>query len=300
VPPGVAGELALGGVCLARGYLNRPDLTAARFIPDALSGRPGERLYRTGDLVRRLPSGELEFLGRIDHQVKVRGFRIEPGEIEVVLASHPQVQESAVVVREDGAGDRRLIAYVVSETGGEIDPGELRDFLRERLPAYMVPAAFLTLRALPLTASGKVDRAALPAPEGIRGMGVEYVEPKSGLEWTIAAVLGEILGLDRVGIEDNFFDLGVHSLLMVRASNALTERLGRKVQVLEMFRFPTVAALAQHLGQEAGEEEAVAKEQFEQRAEARRQGARRRDRRGRRPDASLEEETEDEPAEVVD
>jgi amino acid adenylation domain-containing protein len=278
LPIGVPGELALGGFSPARGYLGRPDQTAEKFIPDAWSDVPGARLYRSGDLARLLPDGTIEFLGRIDHQVKIRGYRVEPGEIEAVLATHSRVRECAVAVRE-GHGDRRLVAWFVPD--GEVEPTELRDHLRARLPEPMVPTAFVKLDALPLTPSGKVQRSALPAPEGERLAAAPYVEPGTALEREIAAILREELGLDRVGREDNFFDLGGHSLTMVRAAAKLTERLGRPVAVLDLFRTPTVASLARQLG---GEEEALpARETLEERAETRRQSlSRRRElRRGR-------------------
>ncbi|HKH45137.1 MAG TPA: amino acid adenylation domain-containing protein [Thermoanaerobaculia bacterium] len=279
VPLGIPGELALGGVSPARGYLGRPDQTAEKFIPDAWSGVPGARLYRSGDLARLLPDGNIEFLGRIDHQVKIRGYRVEPGEIEAVLSTHPRVRECAVAVREDRPGDRRLVAWVV--TDGDVAPTELRDHLRERLPDPMVPTAFVKLAAMPLTGSGKIQRSALPAPEGERLAAAPFVEPRTTLEREIAAVFREELGLDRVGREDNFFDLGGHSLTMVRAASQLTERLGRPVAVLDLFRTPTIASLARQLG---GDEEKVpAREVLEERAETRRQslGRRRELRRGR-------------------
>jgi acyl carrier protein len=267
------------GFSPARGYLGRPDQTAEKFIPDFWSGVPGARLYRSGDLARLRPDGALEFLGRIDHQVKIRGYRVEPGEIEALLAMHPRVRECAVAVREDRPGDRRLIAWFVPDGG--VEPAELRDHLRERLPDPMVPAAFVKLDTLPLTPSGKVQRSALPAPEGERLAAATYVEPRSALEREIATVLREELGLDRVGREDNFFDLGGHSLTMVRAAARLTEILGRPIAVLDLFRSPSVASLARQLG---GEEETLpARETLEERAETRRQslGRRRELRRGR-------------------
>jgi amino acid adenylation domain-containing protein len=280
MPIGVAGELALGGLCPAHGYLGRPGQTADKFIPDAWSGEPGARLYRSGDLSRLRPDGTIEFLGRIDHQVKIRGYRVEPDEIEAVLATHPRVRECAVAVREDRPGDRRLIAWVVTD-GADVAPTELRDHLRAKLPEPMVPTAFVKLDRLPLTVSGKVQRSALPAPEGERLAAAPYVEPGTSMEREIAAIFREELGLDRVGREDNFFDLGGHSLTMVRAAARLTESLGRPVAVLDLFRTPTVASLARQLG---GEEETLpAREILEERAETRRQSlSRRRElRRGR-------------------
>jgi amino acid adenylation domain-containing protein len=253
VPVGVGGELHVGGAGLARGYLRRPEVTAERFVPDPF-GPAGERLYRTGDLVRWRPSGDLEFLGRVDHQIKIRGFRVELGEIEAALRSHARVHDAAVVLRPGPGGDARLVAYLVraGEGGEPIPPAELRGFLQERLPEYMVPALFMELPALPLTPSGKVDRRALPAPEAKRDAAVEYVAPQSEIERAIAAVWCELLGVERIGLDDNFFDLGAHSLLLVRAHGRLREALGRELTVVDLFRHPTVGALARHLSR--GEE----------------------------------------------
>jgi len=246
VPVGVPGELYLGGVCLARGYLGRPDLTAERFVPDPFGGGAGERLYRTGDRVRRLGDGGLEFLGRVDAQVKLRGFRIEPGEIEAALEARPQVREAVAVVREDAPGDRRLVAYVVAEDGASVDPDALRAHLKERLPEYMVPAAVVALDALPLTPSGKVARRGLPVPEYAPAEAA-YVAPRVPLEQALAGIWGEVLHLERVGVHANFFDLGGHSLTLAKVQARIRETLGREVPVVDLFRFPTVASLAHHL-----------------------------------------------------
>jgi amino acid adenylation domain-containing protein len=252
VPIGVPGEVYIAGEGLARGYLGRPDLTAAAFLPHPLAGSPpGRRVYRTGDLARARSDGRLVFLGRIDHQVKVRGFRIELGEIEATLRQHPAVAAAAAAVHADAATpeDRRLVAYVVPAEGHgpQLETAPLRALLRSRLPEFMVPAVFVTLPALPLTATGKVDRAALPDPGRVRRGDAPWVEPRTASERAVAAVVREVLGLDRVGRDDNFFDLGGHSLLMIRAAGLLGVRLGRKIEVLQLFRFPTVAALAAHL-----------------------------------------------------
>jgi len=248
VPLGVAGELALGGVSLARGYINRPDLTAASFIPDPFSGLAGARLYRSGDLARCRPDGEIVFLGRIDEQVKIRGYRIEPGEIEAALAAHPQVREAVVVARGDGtAAGRRLVAYI-TPAAGDVAIDELRPFLREHLPEHMLPAAFVVLPALPLTASGKVKRSALPEPDDSRASRVAHVPPATALERHVAAVVARHVGVARVGRDDNFFDAGAHSLLLVRVAADLSRLLARPVAVVDLFRFPTVSALARHLG----------------------------------------------------
>jgi amino acid adenylation domain-containing protein len=240
--PGTEGELCAAGVGLARGYLGRPGLTAERFVPNPLARVAGERLYRTGDLARRAPAGDLEFLGRLDEQVKVSGFRIELGEIEAVLRRQPGVTDAAVCVRSGAAGSR-LAAYVVPR--GRLDVEALRAGLAAALPAYMVPAAFVTLAALPLNANGKLDRSALPEPEAPAAV---YQSPAGGLEQSIAAVWREVLGCERVGSRDNFFDLGGHSLLMARVRNRLSMALSREIGMVELLAHPTVAALAGHLG----------------------------------------------------
>ncbi|MCP4658111.1 MAG: amino acid adenylation domain-containing protein, partial [bacterium] len=253
VPLGVAGELHIGGRGLARGYLGRPDLTAKRFVPDPFSGdrwssEPGSRLYRTGDLVRYLGDGAIEFLGRIDHQVKVRGFRIELGEIEAVLEEHPAVRQSVVVMREDRPGDQRLVGYVAHDSSGAPAIEELRSFLRERLPEYMVPAAFVPLAELPLTPNGKVDRRRLPEPETARPqLQAAYVSPHNEMERLIARVWEEVLGVEKVGVDDNFFDLGGHSLLAAEVHGKLQELLKTDFSLLELFRFPTIRVLADRL-----------------------------------------------------
>jgi iturin family lipopeptide synthetase A len=237
-PVGVAGELYIGGEGVARGYGARPGLTAGRFIPDPFSREGGARLYRTGDRARWRPDGTLEFLGRLDDQVKVRGFRIEPGEIEAVLRRDPAVRECAVMVREDAPGDRRLVAYVV----GEVDAQELRALLRATLPEYMVPAHILRMEALPLTPGGKRDSRALPAPPPPAS--VPRLHHDTGLEARIAACWHEVLGVDAVGVEDNFFELGGHSLLLARLHAVLARDLRREVPLVELFRYPTVRSLA--------------------------------------------------------
>jgi amino acid adenylation domain-containing protein len=244
VPPGVAGELWLGGAGLARGYLGRPDLTAERFVPDPFSSAGGARLYRTGDLVRWLPQGELEFLGRLDHQVKVRGFRIELGEIEAALAAHPEVRAAAVLVWEDQPGDQRLIAYVA----GDADANGLREHLRGQLPEYMIPSVFLSLETLPLTPSGKVDRKALPPPGEDRGRQKgTYVPPRDSLELDLVRLWEEVLAFRPVGVRDSFFALGGHSLLAVRLVAGIARRLGRELPLIELFQHPTIESLARSL-----------------------------------------------------
>jgi amino acid adenylation domain-containing protein len=247
VAVGVSGELYLGGAGLARGYLARPDLTAERFIPDPFGGIPGARLYRTGDITRYLPGGELEFLGRADQQVKIRGFRIEPGEIEVVLSTHPAVSQAVVTAGEDATGEGRLVAYVVGAKTGA-SARELKAFLRERLPQYMVPSIFVTLDALPLTPSGKIDRRQLPVPDGERpGAGAGYVAPRTPGEEAVAAIWSEMLGVRQVGVYDNFFELGGHSLLATRVVSLVRERCGVEVPLRLMFESPTVEGIAAHI-----------------------------------------------------
>jgi amino acid adenylation domain-containing protein len=253
VPIGVPGELYLGGDGLARGYLGRPDLTAERFVPDPLSGEPGSRLYRTGDLVRWRPDQDLEFMGRVDRQVKIRGFRVEVGEVEKALRQHPGLADGLVETRQDAGGSHRLIGWVVS-AGAAVLPEDLRAWLRERLPEYMVPSVFVALAELPLTPSGKIDRKALPEPERA-GPEATYIPPRSELEQIIAGIWQEVLGVPRVGLHDNFFELGGHSLLVIQAHGRLREALQREIDVVMLFQRPTVSALAKELRQ--GEEKPV-------------------------------------------
>jgi thioesterase domain-containing protein/acyl carrier protein len=250
VSMGVPGELYLGGVQLARGYLGRPELTAERFVPDpfAAAGNEGARLYRTGDQVRCLPGGEIVYLGRLDTQVKVRGFRIELGEIESALSALPGVREAAVTVREDTPGDRRLVAYVAGEPAGAA-ADELRRQLRERLPEFMVPAAFVRLEALPLTPNGKLDRKALPAPD--RGPAPGLVAPRNPAEEILAEIWAELLGFESVGVHDNFFERGGHSLLAVRLMAGIEKRFGKTLPLSVLFTAPTVESLAALLSQSA-------------------------------------------------
>jgi amino acid adenylation domain-containing protein len=248
VPAGVPGELCLGGAGVARGYLGRPELTAERFLPDpwaAAAGLSGARLYRTGDLVRWLPSGDLEFLGRTDRQVKIRGFRVELGEIEAALALHPALREVAVMAREDRPGDLRLVAYVVPHAERETEVGDLRSFLKEHLPEHMVPALYLSLPALPINGSGKVDHRALPAPDASRpALAAEYEAPATPAEEGVAAIWCEVLGVDRVGANDDFFELGGHSLLLPQVMSRLQRDFDIEVPLLDLIEHTTVADLA--------------------------------------------------------
>jgi amino acid adenylation domain-containing protein len=247
VPVGVRGELYIGGTGVARGYLNQPELVEAKFVADRFSSDSGARLYRTGDVVRYRADGAIEFLGRVDHQVKVRGFRIELGEIESVLSGHAAVAEAVVVAREDRPGDRYLAAYLRPTGAAPVAP-ELRAFLKERLPDYMVPSTFTVLGTFPLTPNGKVDRGRLPAPEERRTVaGAAFLAPRSEIERAIAMVWRDVLRLDEVGVDDNFFDLGGHSLLLVQVQAKLRDALAREIAIVEMFQYPTIRALATHL-----------------------------------------------------
>ncbi len=255
VPIGVPGELYISGNSLGRGYLNRPDLTAEKFIPNPFSDKPGAGLYKTGDLARYLPDGNIEFLGRIDYQVKIRGFRIEMGEIETVLAGHPAVRETIVIAREDQPGDKCLVAYLVPDREQTPAISELRSFLKEKLPDYMIPSAFVILEILPLTSNGKIDRSTLPAPEGIRPqLETAYVVPRFETERFIANVWREKLRVDKVGIYDNLFDLGGHSLLTMQIYSKLQKRYGQELSLVDMFQYPTIHALAQYICQKQKEQ----------------------------------------------
>ncbi|MET0399178.1 MAG: amino acid adenylation domain-containing protein, partial [Longimicrobiaceae bacterium] len=245
VPVGLAGELYLAGDGLSRGYAARPDLTAERFLPNPF-GEAGSRMYRVMDRVRWLASGELEYFGRVDHQVKVRGFRIELGEIETALAALPQVREAVVVVRDDApgaAGQKRLVAYLAAEPGEIASVAELRSRLAERLPEYMVPSAFVLLDRLPLSPNGKLDRRALPAPEAAAG--TEYVAPRTVVEELLCTIWEEVLGVERVGVDDDFFELGGHSMLAMDVAFRVQQACGVEVPLQELFVTPTVAALAE-------------------------------------------------------
>jgi natural product biosynthesis luciferase-like monooxygenase protein len=251
VPARIAGELYIGGDGLARGYLKRPSLTAGKFIPDPFGTELGARLYRTGDQARYLPDGTIEFLGRTDFQVKLRGFRIELEEIETVLGEHGAVRETVVTVQERVSGDARLVAYLVAKPGLSPVIDELRSFMKEKLPEYMVPSIFVMLPALPLTANGKVDRKALPMPELTRpDLQAGYVPPRSNLEQSIAAVWQQVLKIEKAGVHDNFFDLGGHSLLMAQVHSQLEQNFQKSLPLVKLLEHPTISSLAKYLSQQ--------------------------------------------------
>jgi amino acid adenylation domain-containing protein len=275
VPVGVVGEIHIAGAGLARGYLGQPELTAERFMEDPFDSRPGARLFRTGDLARHLPDGNLVFAGRVDEQLKLRGFRIEPGEVEAHLSNHPGVGAAAVAVREMGERDRRLVAFVVpSAPQAPPTAVDLRKWLAERLPAHMVPAAYVRLVRLPLTPNGKVDRAALPEASPL-GSPVARVAPRGAVERLIAETWRAVLAVDDVGRDDNFFDLGGNSLLLVRVQDRLTAELGRELRMVELFEHPTVALLAAHLANRGSSQPAAVREATERAAHRRRARRRR-------------------------
>ena len=248
VPVGVAGELHIGGAGLARGYLNRPELVSEKFISNPFSKNPKERLYKTGDRVRYLPGGEIEFLGRIDDQVKIRGYRIELGEIEATLGQHAGIQQAVVLAREDSPGDRRLVSYAVAAPGSTPSASDLRTFLLQRLPEYMVPSIFVSLESLPLTANGKLDRKALPAPDQTRpDLSETIAPPRTPIEEILASIWAEVLKLDEVGIHDNFFHLGGHSLLAIQVISRMRNNFRMDLPVRTLFEAPTIAQLAARL-----------------------------------------------------
>jgi surfactin family lipopeptide synthetase C len=250
VPVGVPGEIHVSGPGVARGYQNLPELTAERFLPDPFTDDPEARMYRSGDIARRLENGELESIGRADFQVKIRGFRVEPGEIEAVLAAHPRVREAVVTARPHGPGDTRLVAYVVPDGPGDGLAHDLRGHARARLPEYMVPTHVVELAAMPLTANGKIDRRALPEPDAARpDLAADYVAPRTPAEKDVAQIWGDVLGVERVGVHDDFFDLGGHSLLATRVVSRLRAVLGADVTVRTLFDRPTVAGLCAALAE---------------------------------------------------
>jgi acyl carrier protein len=245
LPAGIPGELHLAGMGLARGYLGRPDLTAEKFIPDPFSVEPGARMYRTGDLARFLPDGRVDFLGRMDHQVKIRGYRIELGEVEAVLNEYPLVKTCVVVAREEADGDKRIVAYIVAREGEKPGYLELRNFLRARLLEQMVPSAFVLLDEMPLTPNGKINRRALPAPEVLRPEIEErYVAPRNAIEEALVELWQEVLGISPIGVSDNFFDLGGHSLKATRLLSKVRSIFRTQLPLSVVFEATTVEALA--------------------------------------------------------
>jgi natural product biosynthesis luciferase-like monooxygenase protein len=270
VPVGVAGELYIGGHGVARGYLNRPDITAQRFLPDPFSSVPGQRIYRTGDLARYLPDGNIELLGRNDDQVKIRGVRIELGEIETVLCEHPMVAQATVIAHDEGSSDaKRLVAYIVCAPGPPPAISDLRSFLKAKLQEAMVPSTFMFLPSLPLTNSGKVNRRLLPQPKVERERtSVDFVAPTTEYEVAISGIWKRVLEIEKIGIDDNFFDLGGHSLRLVQVHGELIRSLGRDVPLVKLLEFPTIRALAVHLATGASEtkQESVGNRKVEQQA----------------------------------
>ncbi|MBW4435397.1 MAG: amino acid adenylation domain-containing protein [Pelatocladus maniniholoensis HA4357-MV3] len=258
LPIGVSGELHIGGVGLARGYLNQPELTALKFIPNPFSKKEGDRLYKTGDLARYLPSGDIEYIGRIDNQTKIRGYRIELGEIESAINQHTAVRENVVVVSEESVNSQRIVAYVVPQEEQTLTIPELRSFLESKLPNYMMPAAFVTSEALPLTPNGKVDRKALSAPDKVRPeLEVVSQPPQTEVEQAIANIWQEVLNVKNVGIHDNFFEMGGHSLLLIQVYSKLQKLFQRDFLLVEMFQYPTISHLAKFFSQESREETSI-------------------------------------------
>ena len=251
VPISVAGELYIGGVNLARGYLGRSDLTAERFVPDPFSDEPGSRLYKTGDLARYLADGNIEFIGRMDNQVKIRGYRIELGEIEAVLNEHSMVRECVVMAEPDKSGSNRLVAYLVASSEVAPKVEALRAFLGQKLPEYMMPSAFVFLDAMPLTPGRKIDRRALPSTSGIRPeLEAAFVPPRNEMEKSIAAIWEQVLGLKQIGVYDNFFDLGGHSLLMAQVYDRVRKIVDKKISMLDLLEYPSISSLARFLNKD--------------------------------------------------
>ena len=235
-------------------------MTREKFIPNPFCDKPNARLYRTGDLARYLSGGNLEFFGRIDHQVKVRGFRIELEEIEAVLEKHSTVQQAVVIAREDIPGDKRLVAYLITNDQPAPSVSELRNFLKETLPDYMIPSAFTFMTEFPLTPNKKVNRRALPPPDSIRpDLESAYVAPKTEVERTTASIWQKVLKLEKIGVHDNFFDLGGHSLLLVQVQNELQKAFNKDIPIADMFRYPTIDAVSKYLGQEQREQRSFQK-----------------------------------------
>ena len=254
VPVGVIGELHIAGICLARGYLGRAELTAEKFIPNPFDSTPEARMYRTGDQARWLENGDIEFVGRVDQQIKIRGYRVEPSDVESSLKKHERVREAFVMAREFGPGDKRLVAYLGLDVATAPTVSELRGFLAAKLPEYMIPSAFVLLEKLPLNANGKVDRKALPAPDSARPeLATAFVAPQGALEEFLAEQWRNLLRLSRVGSRDNFFDLGGNSVMIVQIHHRLKQHLQREIPLIALFQYPTIDTLAQALAQDAGQ-----------------------------------------------
>jgi len=252
-PIGVPGELYVAGALLTRGYINNAELTAQKFVAHPF--KPEARAYRTGDLTKYLPNGDIEFLGRIDHQIKIRGYRIEPGEIENELATHPALQENVVVMREEVAGQPYLAAYVVARPGMEVAGQELRQFLHQRIPAYMVPSSFVLMEKLPLTPNGKVDRRALPSPnETSAEAAAEAEAPLNEVESALAEIWCEVIGVEEVRREDNFFDLGGHSVLVTQMITRVRSGMGVELTLRNVFETPSLGELAQIIDRQLTEQ----------------------------------------------
>ena len=250
VPIGVPGELYIGGIGVARGYLNRPELTGERFIPDPFSSEPHARLYKTGDLARYLPDGQIAFMGRTDHQIKIRGYRIEPNEIVSVLNGHPAIQTSLVVAREDTPGDKRLVAYIVPVPGAHLTASSLQDTLVTRLPDYMIPAAFVRLVVLPVTPNGKVDLTALPTPDATNIVRDEVtIAPRTPTEERLVGIVATLLGLEQIGIDDDFFMLGGHSMLGTQLIVRIADTFGVDLTLHTLFESPTIRQLSTEVEQ---------------------------------------------------
>ncbi|HKV40780.1 MAG TPA: non-ribosomal peptide synthetase, partial [Blastocatellia bacterium] len=250
VPVAIPGELHIGGASLARGYLSDPALTASKFIPSPFGHDPGSRIYRTGDLARYHMDGNIEFLGRADHQVKIRGFRIELGDVTAAMARHPGVREVIVIATQHAAGEKRLAAYWTPSRKPAVSQMQLRGFLKEKLPDYMVPSSFTVVEQFPLTNNGKIDREALAQLNNGRARFEEAsTPPATQLELTIVSILEEVLEIDKIGVHDNFFDAGANSLLIIRVASKLREALNIELSVIELFAHPTVSLLVSHIGQ---------------------------------------------------
>ena len=245
VPEGSAGEVHIGGAGVARGYLSRPDLTAERFVPNPFADDPSERLYRTGDLARFLPTGEIAYLGRSDEQIKILGHRIEPNEIAAVMDRHPAVKASLVVAREDGCREKRLVGYLVPNEESSTSAAELRNFLGNELPQHMIPTEFVVLESFPVTQNGKLDRAALPVPQGENILRDEaFTEPRTPVEQRLATMLSSLLGLEKVSVRDNFFMLGGHSLLGTQLISQIRNAFNVELGLRTLFESPTVEQLS--------------------------------------------------------